>query len=184
MTIPFLEGKDVYLRPLIIEDANGSYVNWFNDPQVCEGNSHHRYPYTKQAALNYIEEAQRFDKALILAIVERETQKHVGNISLQKIDLVARTAEFAIVIGEREFWGKGFSKQASRLLLDHAFLTLNLNRVYCGTYENNIAMQNLAKYLGMKEEGRRRKATYKLNRYLDILEYGVLKEEFLDKFGK
>lgn len=184
MGVPFLEAEDIYLRPLQVEDADGPYVGWFNDPIVCEGNAHHKYPYTRQAALDYIEAAQNFSKALILAIIEKADHKHIGNIALQKIDQVARSAEFAIVIGDQGYWGKGYSKQVGRLLLDHAFFTLNLNRVYCGTYENNLAMQKLAGYLGMREEGRRRKAAFKNNRYLDIFEYGVLKEEYIDKFGK
>jgi len=184
MGVPFLEAKDIYLRPLQPEDADGPYLGWFNDPKVCEGNAHHKYPYTRQAALTYIEAAQNFTKALILAIIEKIDHKHIGNIALQKIDQVTRSAEFAIVIGDRGFWGKGYSKQAGRILLDHAFCSLNLNRVYCGTYENNLAMQKLAGYLGMREEGRRRKAAYKHNHYLDIIEYGVLKSEYLEKFGK
>ena len=184
MSVPFLESSELYLRPLVPEDADGPYVTWFNDKEVCRGNAHHKFPYTLQAALEYIESAQNFAKAFVLAIIEKENQSHIGNISLQKIDPISRSAEFAIVIGDKQSWGKGYSKQAGRLILDHAFFTLNLNRVYCGTFENNLPMQKLASYLGMTEEGRRRKAAFKDNRYLDILEYGVLREEYIEKLGE
>jgi len=184
MAIQFLESEDIYLRPLEINDADGPYVGWFNDAEVCSGNAHHIYPYTRQAAIEYIEHAQNFGNELIFAIVQKADNRHIGNVKLKRINSVARSAEFAIVIGEKDCWGKGYSKQVARLMLDHAFFTLNLNRVYCGTYDTNIAMRKLAEYLGMQEEGCRRKAAFKDNRYLDVIEYGVLREEYIEKFGE
>ena len=29
-----LEGKTIYLRPIKIEDANSTYVNWLNDKEI------------------------------------------------------------------------------------------------------------------------------------------------------
>jgi RimJ/RimL family protein N-acetyltransferase len=49
--------------------------------------------------------------------------------------------------------------------------------------ENNIAMQKLAKYFGMGRKGVRRKAVYKTGRYLDIIEYGVLRSEYVAWFN-
>ena len=39
-------------------------------------------------------------------------------------------------------------------------------------------MRKLAAYLGMKEEGQRRQARYKLGRYVDVVEFGLLRDEF------
>ena len=60
---------------------------------------------------------------------------------------------------------------------------LNLNRIACGTFENNKGMRKLAEYLGMCEEGRRRRAVYKYGRYVDVIEYGVLKDEYVVLFN-
>jgi len=51
MINPFIVGTDIYLRPLRVQDAEGSYVEWLNDPEVCQYNSHHVFPYTPQKAL-------------------------------------------------------------------------------------------------------------------------------------
>jgi len=183
MSNSFLETDDVYLRPLQPKDADGPYVAWFNDAEVCRGNAHHIYPYTRQAALEYIENAQQYRVELVLAIIQKSDNRHIGNVNLKNINFVSRSAEFAILIGEKDCWGKGFSKQVARLLLDHAFFALNLNRVYCGTYQTNIAMRKLAAFMGMQEEGRRRKAAFKNNHYIDIIEFGVLRDEYIGKFG-
>ena len=184
VAIPFLRGENIYLRPLQTEDAQGPYLQWFNDEEVSAGTSHHDFPFTIKDASAYIERAQKFDDELILAIALKSDDRHIGNITLKRINYISRTAELAIVIGDKSCWGKGYSKEAARLLLDHAFFTLNLNRIYCGTFETNIPMQKLAEYVGMRIEGRRRQAAFKNNRFLDLIEYGVLREEYLGRFGE
>lgn len=179
---PFLVGERIELRALMEADCAGPYVNWLNDAEVSRYNSHHFFPYRYEDALAYVRHAEQSPTDLVLAIVQRLDRQHVGNISLQNIDLVNRSAEFAVLIGERDCWGKGYSKEAARLLLDHAFLSLNLHRVYCGTAHDNIAMQRLALFLGMKEEGRRREALFKRNQYLDVFEFGVLKPDYMRRF--
>lgn len=181
--IPFLRGQRVELRALRRQDAFGPYAEWFNDEVVCSGNGHHRFPYSREDALRHIARAHSSETDLILAIARRRDGRHIGNVALKKIDPVSRCGEFAIVIGDRSAWGKGYSKEAAELFLRHAFLTLNLNRVCCGTFETNAPMKRLARHLGMRQEGRRRQAAFKQNRYLDVIEYGVLKKEFLRRFG-
>jgi [ribosomal protein S5]-alanine N-acetyltransferase len=180
MGTPFLNGERLYLRALQDSDADGPYATWFNDEEVCRGNSHHVFPYTRESALSYIHYAQQAKDELILAIVLREGSSHIGNIALQHIHPVYRSAELSIVIGNKEAWGKGYSREASRLLCTHGFLSLNLNRIACATFDNNEAMKRLALSLGMKEEGRRRSAAYKSGQYLDIIEFGILRTEYLE----
>jgi len=174
----FISGDNIYLRGLETTDADGGYVNWFDDATVCQYNGHHMFPKSRDNLIDFIKYSQNTNDSLILAIVEKKTGIHVGNISIQSIDYVARNGEFAIIIGEKTVWGKGYSKEAGKLIVDHAFKNLNLERIYCGTSEKNVPMQKLAVGMGFKEEGRRRNAIFKNGEYLDIIEYGILKEEW------
>ncbi len=175
----FLYGKRVYLRPLLESDADGKYIHWLNSKEVCAGNSHHIYPYTKEMALEYIRRSQADREALILAVIVRKDHIHIGNIALQNINLLHRSAEFAILIGEKSYWGKGHALEASKLIMEHGFKALNLNRIYCGTYESNTGMRKLAEALGMRREGLRRKAAFKEGNFIDIIEFGLLESEFM-----
>ncbi|MGE5396043.1 MAG: GNAT family N-acetyltransferase [Chitinophagales bacterium] len=174
----FLVGENIYLRGLQENDASGNYLNWFNDPEVCRFNSHHIFPYFQKKALEYIEYSQKTRDALILAIVTKLDNTHIGNVSLQDVNYINRTADFAIVIGQKECWGKGYSKEAGRLLIQQGFEALNLNRITCGTTEENVPMQRLALAMGFKQEGVRREAVYKHGQYINLLEYGLLKSEW------
>ena len=177
----FLAGPRIILRGLERADVEGNYGFWFNDPSVCRYNAHHRFPYGTEELLQYVDGLSGSRDRLVLAIIERDGEMHVGNISLQGIDPVEQSAEFAIVIGEKSAWGKGYSKEAARLIIDHGFGALNLHRIYCGTSSENLPMQKLALAMSFSLEGRRREAIYKDYKYWDILEYGLLREEWLSK---
>lgn len=181
-SIPFLSGPRLILRDLTTADAEGPYPSWLNDPVVCRGNSHGTFPYSREAARAYIAQAQNRRDALILAIELKDGQRHIGNIALQSIHPIYRSADFAILLGEADCQGQGYGKEAGLLLCRHGFNELNLHRIACGTFSSNTAMQKLALALGMREEGRRREAAYTGGQYLDIVEYGMTHRDFLAIF--
>lgn len=176
---PFLLGKSVYLKALTGDEISDRYLAWLNDENVCRFNFHHVQPFTRSKAEAYVGALSDATDCLVLAVYARQDDRHIGNISLSSIDYVHRNAEFAILMGEADYWGKGLAKEAALLIVRHGFETLNLHRIHCGTHAENIAMQKLALYLGMQEEGRRRHAMFKNGSYADVIEYGVLRDEFL-----
>ena len=169
-----LEAEHIYLRPLHVNDALGDYPLWLNDPEVCRYNSHGDTLYTKKMALSYIQSVQNNPTCNVFAICDKASDKHIGNIALQAISTKNESAEFAILLGDKAFWGKGFSKEAGKLVLAYGFNVLNLHRIYCGTSEANLSMQHLALSLGMTLEGRRKEAMKKDGIFYDILEYGII----------
>lgn len=178
--IVFLKGERIHLRSLSEQDLNNEYLQWLNDEEVCQFNSHAVFPNTEGKMRSYFAGLQNQQNTVVLAIVHIESKKHIGNISLQNINWVSRNAEFAILLGMKEYWGKGLAKEAMTLIIDYGFTRLNLHRIYCGTFEENIAMRKLAITLKMKEEGIRREAIFKNGTYHNIYEYGVLHNEYYD----
>ncbi len=165
------------VRGLCRADIDRDYFLWFDDQDVCRHNSHGIFPNSLTKMEAYFDQIEASNQVLVWAIIVRENDQHVGNLSLQNIDWRTRSAELAILLGHREGRGKGYGYEASTLLLKHGFIKLGLNRIYCGTSANNIAMQKLAEKLGMVQEGRRRNALYEGGKYVDTIEYGLLKEE-------
>lgn len=174
----FLDGERIYLRCLDERDAEGPYPGWLNDEAACAGNAHHVVPYSRHKALEYIRLAVQSQHDVILAIVLKTADRHIGNVALTRIQPLYRCAQFSIFLGDRSEWGKGYGLEAGRLLLRHGFVSMNLARIECGTFATNTAMCKLALALGMKQEGTRRRAAWKNGAYVDVLEFGVLREEF------
>jgi len=174
----FLTGDSIYLRTIEESDLNSNYRDWFNDEDICRYNSHHRFPNYDEDMHEYYERVIRSHNNLVLAICDKKTNAHIGNIALENIDTINRSAELAIIIGDKKHWGKGIGKEASGLLVTHGFRELNLHRIYCGTLEDNVGMQNVARALGFREEGRSRDSLYKDGAFRNSINYGLLQDEF------
>ena len=170
----FIDGDSIYLRALNENDVNGPYSLWLNDPIINEYNSHGRFPISEKQLLDYVISKTKSSSDLVLALIAKDSNKHIGNISLQNINWIDKNAEIAFLLGDLEYTGKGIMFQAGTLLINHGFKVLNLNRIYCGTSSKNIGMQKLAKKLNMNKEGVRKEAIYKNGKYIDIIEYGIL----------
>lgn len=176
--IVFLRGSRIHLRALMDQDIRPEYLQWLNDEEVCRFNSHATLPNTEHKMRAYFESLNNSHNIVVLAIIHTETNRHIGNVSLQGINWISRNAEFAILLGDKEFWNGGYGEEAARLIIAYGFQRLNLHRIYCGTLEGNEGMKKLALKLNMKEEGRRREAIFKNGTYQDLFEYGVLRNEF------
>lgn len=174
----FLETERLFLRPLLEADADGAYPDWFNNAETCAGNSHHIYPYTRTQALAYIRSIQGDRSCLVLAIERKSDGAHVGNVSLQNIHPIHRSAELAIVIGDGSARGHGLGEEACGALLTHGFRALNLNRIQCGTFSTNGGMISTALRLGFSQEGVRKQAAFKNGAYVDVVEFGLLASTF------
>jgi [ribosomal protein S5]-alanine N-acetyltransferase len=176
--IVFLKGERIHLRALMEKDLTSSYLQWLNDEEVCRSNSHAVFPNTEQKMRAFFASLQSQQQHVVLAIVHAESGKHIGNVSLQNINWISRNGEFAILLGDKEYWGNGYGEEAAQLIVDYGFCRLNLHRIYCGTIEDNKGMKKLAARLKMKQEGLRREAVYKNGTYLNVLEFGVLRSEY------
>lgn len=63
-------------------------------------------------------------------------------------------ATLGIIIGERDYWGRGYGTEAVGLLLDYAFGELGLEKVTLNTYEDNLRAQAAFLKAGFVEERR------------------------------
>ena len=75
----------------------------------------------------------------------------VGWWTLQRDPRDATTAELGYRL-RREAWGRGLATEGSRALLDHAFRTLTLPRVWAGTMAVNTGSRGVMEKLGLHLE--------------------------------
>lgn len=102
----------------------------------------------------------------------------VGEIALKNIKWFNRKGEISFYIGE-DYQNKGYAGKALKMLLYHSFNRLNFHRIEAETYEFNKQSIRLLEKAGFILEGRARKAKYANGEYIDILYYGLLKEEYI-----
>ena len=173
-----IETDRLFLEPLSLKHLSQSYTNWFNDEEVCRYNRHNAGGYTIEKTKSYIKSIENRSDIKVFAIIEKISSLHIGNIAIQKIDYQNRHADISIIIGEKKCWGKGYAKEAYRSIFAYGFKTLKMHKLYIGTSQENIAMQNVAKSLKMSFDGVLRDQIYKNNKFSDILIYSILVDEF------
>lgn len=104
----------------------------------------------------------------------------VGLVSLTGIDYIHRNAEVHIMIGSADNRSRGVGTFALEQIVYHAFYNLNLHRLELGVLADNKQAINLYEKVGFIEEGIRRKAVYKNGKYVDIIHYGLIIEDFIN----
>ena len=179
MQTPFLIGQRIYLRPLKPKDLNKNYLAWLNDPEVNEFLDSCRRPTAKYQLKKYYEQVMDSSTDIMFAIIEKKSARHIGNVRLSKIDWIHREANYGRMIGDKKAWGKGYGVEALRLIMDYAFNTLNLNRLYTPVIEGNIASIKSNVRAGMQREGRARQARFIKGKYLDIIHFAMTKDRYL-----
>jgi RimJ/RimL family protein N-acetyltransferase len=175
-----LKGKSVLLRPFKRADIS-YFLKWFNDPEIVQYLDMY-LPMTEMGEEKFIEELGttrvNTDVLFVIEAIEGASTKPIGNCGLHQINPKDRNAIFGIVIGEKDYWSKGYGVEAAQLIIDYGFQQLNLHRISSAAVAFNERSIKLHKKLGFWEEGRLRQAMFKSGQYHDRLEFGLLKEEW------
>ncbi len=107
--------------------------------------------------------------------------KFIGQCALFRVDEVAHTAELGITIGDKDYWGKGYGREAISLLLDYGFRLRNFRKIWLQVHGDNARAISAYKACGFIEEGRLRAHVWSNGHYVDLLQMGVLGDEWLPK---
>jgi RimJ/RimL family protein N-acetyltransferase len=156
------------------------FVAWINDPDVRQGLELY-LPMSEAKEEKWFEEMlKRPEETQPLTIEAREGDQWVkiGNLGLFGIHSRARSAEVGIMIGNKDYWNKGYGTEAMKLLLKHGFETLNLNRIMLRVYTSNPRAIRCYEKAGFVHEGRMRQAMYIDGNYVDVLIMGVVRNEW------
>lgn len=176
MKNPFLIGTRIYLRAMERADAPHCLA-WFNHPEITRTLLAYR-PINLRAEEEFIDKATQSEHDLVLGIVLKDGDRLIGGTGLHHLDFKNRHASFGITIGDKEEWGKGYGTEATGLMIQHAFETLNLNRVWLHVYEYNERGIRVYTKLGFEKEGVLRQDTYREGRYWDTIVMAILRQEW------
>ena len=176
----FLKGEYVDLKVLTPQDIEESnWYGWFNDADLMSGiASQHMYPNSKEKQQLYLELINRSSEWLVLGIVPKSVQHIIGIVSLKNINMLARSASHAQVIGEKKYRTFAISYESNKLIFDHAFQGLGLNRISGGSIDS-LQIEFMCRFYGFQKEGVLRKHEFKNGQYVDGYVMGLLKDEYL-----
>jgi RimJ/RimL family protein N-acetyltransferase len=114
------------------------------------------------------------------AIESKETGALLGDCALQVDGQEPYKAELGFTLA-REHQGKGFASEAASRLLDYAFASLDLHRVFALADCRNRPSWTLLDRVGMRREGHFLENVWFKGEWCDEYLYAVLKDEWLDR---
>lgn len=174
---------DYVLRKPEPGDIDALY-RWKNDPEIgAMLGGFSAKGYARGDLAGWIDYHNKKSNEVLWAIAHGDTGSCVGHVGLYEIDHRIRSAEFAILLGDRSVWGRGLGKACTRFAIEFGFQQLNLNRIHLTVMATNPRARGLYEKLGFVQEGCLRQAQFKNGAYIDVVVMGLLAGEYIPPGG-
>lgn len=174
-----LEGDRIRLRPFTVCDLPVA-LEWHQDPRVMAVDHPGRRnpPMMEEVAAIYDYESRHG----LLFIIERRARVPIGEVCLERMNLERglqpgkQVVRFPILIDPKE-WGRGYAKEAMRLLLPYAFLIMRAD-VACAmdVAVENARSQALWRSLGFRASRLLTPPEHGVDR--PVIDYSITREEW------
>lgn len=128
----------IYLRPLRVEDVSERYLSWLRDQDVkafleVDGNE-----LSLDDIRSYILEGPASGAYFMYAICLKANDLHIGNVKVGPINKKHLIADLPVVIGDKDYWGKGIAVEAIALGNQIAFAEHGIRKLHGQIYRSNI----------------------------------------------
>ena len=183
----------VNLKNVSREDIS-RIIDWINDKEIYE-NWFGQYAYEKSAHLGYepkdmlnateeewnevFHDPHHEPHRSIFSIYSEKV--HIGEAQLS-IDESLGDVQMSVLIGDKEYWHKGYGTQTVLALLEHSFLNLGLYRAWADIPEFNVHAIKLFEKIGFIHEGTFRKSRPKNGQRFNSVIMGYLIEEYENEY--
>lgn len=170
-----IQGEKCYLSPINGEDID-KCTEWFNDIETAMGLGEATQGYSLTVTKGMLESFGK--KSYHFAILTSENDQLIGYCWLNNVNLMDRSAELAILIGDKNYRGKGYGEEAVKLMLDYSFNIANFNNIMLSVYSHNKGAIRCYEKCGFKIMGVRRKSHIVGRKHYDEIYMDIIAEEF------
>ncbi len=150
-----IKTEKIFLRKLSPKrDVSKKYLNWMNDPEIQEFTEQRYKRHSLTNIKNFILEKNKSSKDFLFGIFLKKNNNntHIGNIKIGSINYIHKTAEISYFIGQKEYWGKGYTTIAIKLIIKIA-KKMGLKKLKAGVYQTAIGSKKVLKKNNFKLEG-------------------------------
>ncbi|MFS4493965.1 GNAT family N-acetyltransferase [Maribacter sp. 2308TA10-17] len=133
------------------------------------------FPYKESDAEFFIDLTNKENPKQTFGIEYKGKLSGVIGLVIQK-DVYKKSAEIGYWIGEA-FWGNGIATKAVELITEYGFEKLDLNRIYTGVFDYNLASMKVLKKNGYEKEGIFKNAILKNEKICDEHRFFKLNEK-------
>ena len=146
-----IRGEKVVIRGKRIEDAPDDYA-WRTDAELAKLDASQPLRMSYRDFLKFSKDELRYSGGTSRRLaIDTFDGEHIGNCMYYDVDLRRGHAELGIMIGKREYWGRGYGTDTVVTLLAHVFTTMSINLVYLHTLEWNERARRAFAKSGLRE---------------------------------
>lgn len=143
-------GDKIILRS-ITEDDTPNIIRWRNNPNVMKYFIIQQ-PLTAENHTKWLRTKVASGEVAQFILYEKDSNRPVGSVYLRNINQLHEKAEYGIFIGEDDAREKGYGTEAAKLMVEYAFHTLNLHKVYLEVLAENERAQRSYSKVGFVKE--------------------------------
>lgn len=152
MLSPIIKTQNYILRSFKQEDAL-LWQKWDIDSEIqLHTPEPLNEPQDIQEQYEYIKECEQ-DEVGYYWSIETNGGIAIGTISLTEINNHHKIAEIGIVIGDKNYWGRGVATEVISDLVNYSFSNLNIEYISANVEEGNVPMQKVFEKVGFKKDG-------------------------------
>ncbi|MBP9853697.1 MAG: GNAT family N-acetyltransferase [Candidatus Omnitrophica bacterium] len=147
-----IKGKLIYLRPPTEKDVYGNWWTWLNDAEVTRNMNKGYDGNTAEKQMQFFKSMENSKTDCVLAVCTLNGDQHIGTTAIHQIreENNRLTGNFGILIGEKEFWGKGIGSEVWELMVKESFESLGLQTIITKIFSTNIPSLKIAEKIGFK----------------------------------
>lgn len=163
----------IELRPVDRTDAEA--IQRLADNPAIAANLRDAFPspYRLEDAVVFLDLLAKGLLGHVSGIYAQDTLVGIASLIPQQ-DIYRMNAEIGYWIGA-PYWGKGYATAAVRQMVDYAFGTMGLFRVYAGIFDYNLASMKVLEKVGFQKEAIIRSSVFKGGKLLDEHLYSIRK---------
>ncbi|MCG8670375.1 MAG: GNAT family N-acetyltransferase [Pseudomonadales bacterium] len=160
---------------------NPNYLDWLRDYDVIRTLNLPSYwePVTEDEVKRYCRNVMASDTDKFFALHAGDSGRFIGTVRLGHIDWTGGIGDIGIMIGERQYWGRGIAQDAVSAVAKLAFSRLRLRKLTAGAMSINPAMIHVFEKLGFQREAcLRQHDRLREGGYCDHIHLGCFRDEF------
>ncbi|MFA6308209.1 MAG: GNAT family protein [Clostridia bacterium] len=180
---PTLETERLVLRKFTPEDS-GDMFEYASDAEVSKYVTWdtHKTIDDSLGFIKYTLNRYMKDETGEWGIVLKENNKFIGSCSFVWMESKNLCGNIGYVLS-RQYWNKGIMTEAVKRLIRFSFEEMKLNRIEAVHFIENESSGRVMQKAGMKYEGLMRQKYFIKEKFRDIKQYAILKEDW-EKISK
>ena len=171
-----IKGRIVTLRQMTLSDMQ-MVCDMFNDPEIESLVGGWAFPVSLYAQKKWLESHYN-DQDSFRFVIDTKEDGPIGIFALTDIDWKNRRAAVGAKLALKENRSKGYGTDAMMAMMRYVFDELGFHRLDATRLATNQTSAHILEKCGFAKEGVKREYIFKGGKYIDLVETGILADEY------